>query len=92
MKLKELLDVIRYSDNEVDIRVTYKNEYDEECNMCMTFVPEKKFKANKEYWASKVIKYDCLLPIEKLDRYYDFEVSILHADGKDHFFIFACNL
>lgn len=91
MLLKEVLDVMKIGDNELDVRLTYTNEFDEECNRSLTFVSSKKFKEGKEYWSSHVVKYDCVMPVEMLDRYNDFKVSILNAEGKDHFFIFAHN-
>ena len=92
MKLHEFLEVIAYNGCEVDLKVAYSNEYGEECTFCRTYVREDKFKEGKKYWAEdRVTKYSCIFPIEKLERYADFTCDMIHAEGKDHFFVFAHN-
>ena len=92
MKLIDVLETIKYSDVELDLKVCYDNEFGEECSRCATYVPEEAFKEGKKYWCDyRVIKYSVGLPVKELERYHDFEVSMLKAEGKNHFFIFACN-
>lgn len=91
MTLKETLEAIRYAATEIDIKVCYNNEYDEECTLCRTFVDENNYKEGKNYWSSKVTKFAYTMDIRSLERYFDFEVSMLNAQGKNHFFVFAHN-
>lgn len=91
MKLKEALEAIRHTANEIDIKVCYNNDFDEECTLCRTFVDEAVYKEGKTYWASKVTKYAYSLNTKEMERYLDFEVGMLCAKGKNHFFIFASN-
>lgn len=90
MKLSEVLELIRIDDNEIDLKVCYNNEFGEECTLCKTFVPQKKYKEGNMYW-SDAITYEYVFPTDKLERYKDFEVGMLLAEGKKHFFIFASN-
>lgn len=92
MTLNDVLKTIAYDDAEVDIKIAYTNEYGEECTWCRTFVEERNFKEGKKYWAeNRVTKYSTIFPTNKLERYADFKVDMLHAEGKNHFFIFAHN-
>lgn len=92
MKLREVLEILSHHDVELDIKVCYSNEFGEECTWCRTFVQRNKYKEGKKYWASdwKVIQYDYCFPAD-LKRYEDFDVSMLTAEGKGHFFVFASN-
>lgn len=92
MTLFEVLNTIKFSANEIDIKVCYNNEDDEECTFCRTFVTENKYKGEHEYWSHKVVKFGGYLDancVNILEKYRDFEVSMLNAMGKGHFFIFA---
>lgn len=91
MTLLEALNLIKYNATEIDIKVCYNNEYDEECTLCRTFVDEKHYKDNKKYWTSKVTKFSAFINTEDMLRYGDFKVDMLTAQAKDHFFIFASN-
>lgn len=92
MTLSQALDTIKYNVKELDIKVCYNNEYDEECTFCKTFVSNDSFKENKEYWSRKIDKFNTTPNTIDLEvRYGEFEVSFLTAKGKEHFFIFASN-
>lgn len=91
MTLKEVLNTIKYSANEIDIKVCYNNEYDEECTLCKTFVDETIYKKDKKYWSDRITKFNFSMDMKEMERYLDFEVSMLNAQGKNHFFIFASN-
>ena len=92
MKLIDALEAIRFDATEVDVKVCYENEFGEECTKCNTFVDEEVFKEGKKYWAEdRVVKYRYGFPKEKLERYFDFDVFMLKAEGKNHFFIYASN-
>ena len=87
MTLENLLETIRYNCKEIDIKVCYNNEFDEECTLCRTFVDkDKKAKDEKK----KTFSYYSEVT-ETLERYKDFKVDMLLAKGADHFFVFACN-
>lgn len=91
MTLLEVLKAIQYSANEIDIKICYTNEFDEECTLCRTYIDESKYKEDKNYWGSKVVKFAYSMDLRQVERYKDFEVSMLNANGKNHFFIFASN-
>lgn len=91
MTLKEAINAIRCGATEIDIKVCYNNEYDEECTLCRTFVEEDSFKEDKDYWSSKVRKFSNMMDTSELERYEDFKVDFMNAKGKNHFFIFAHN-
>lgn len=91
MTLKEALNLIKYSANEIDIKVCYNNEYDEECTLCKTFVDETAYKEDKKYWSDRITKFAYTMDVRDMERYSEFEVSMLNAQGKNHFFIFASN-
>lgn len=93
MKLQDMLETIAYDRPEVDIKIAYTNEYGEECTWCRTFVEERNFKEDKKYWADgkRVVKYSTIFPTEALERYAEFKVDMVKAEGKNHIFIFAHN-
>ena len=92
MTLFEVLNTFKYTANEIDIKVCYNNEDDEECTFCRTLVTKDKYKDGHEYWSHKVVKFDRFLDYEDiLEKYRDFKVTMINAMGKNHFFIFAEN-